>query len=257
MNSIKSFTQGVFEILLPGSFLLLNLGIFLIIAADIDFTNLISGSEKWGIAEAIPMLGASYILGMVLRMLRTEIPDRISAWCLGHLPPRLPARSALKERFFYVKWMRQRYIPCLPEPARHFFEDVWEKHYQDPIGGTGNPNTHFFNFMKTLLLAIHKETSDQIMASEAISRFVASSFWALVLCTSLIALDGGVLFEQGKRGSVVFNFCVLLFFIYLAALYGIIRHFRYLRCKEVAFVFDASFAHRIEIEKRIKSQDST
>ena len=252
MSELKSFTQGFFEILLPGSFLLLNVAAFLCVAVGVSpVSHMMPGTEKWGIVEAVPALGASYILGMVLRMLRTEIPDRVSAWCLGHIPPRLQEADLLKESFFYVKWMRERHVPCLPSAAKDFFEGIWAKHYQQPIPGVRNPNTDFFNFMKTLFLAIDKNTSEQLMASEAISRFVASSFWALAICTGLLAVDGGVLYFRGLSLGV--HFCVWLFIIYLTVLYGIVRHFRYLRCKEVALVFEVSFAYRNEIEKRLKA----
>ncbi len=247
MSEFKSFTQGLFEILLPGSFLLLNVVAFLCIAAGVSpDSQMMLGADKWGIVEAIPVLGASYILGMVLRMLRTEIPDRISAWWIRCVPPRMPDKEDyLKECFFYPKWMGERYVPSLPPAAMEFFNELWSKHCQEPGPGSRNPNTQFFNFIKTLLLAINKETYGQLMASEAVSRFVASSFWALVICTGLLLVDGCLLLARGF--DTAFYFCVLLFLLYSAVLYGIVRNFRFLRCKEVAFVFDASFAHREEI----------
>src|ERR1700691_2419427 len=87
-----------------------------------------------------------------------------------------------------------------------------------------------------------------MMASEAVNRFVASSFWALLICTGLLLVDSFLLFVAGT-GPLFW--CAMLFLLYVAVLYGIIRHFRFLRCKEVALVFDASFAHREEILKRL------
>jgi hypothetical protein len=257
MSEFKSFTQGLFEILLPGSFLLVNVVAFLCIATGVSpLAQMMPSAEKWGIVEAIPVLGASYILGMVLRMLRTEIPDRISAWCLRHIPPRMPDKhDYLKERFFYPKWMSERYIPSLPPAAREFFDELWGKHYQEPDLGSPNPNTHFFNFIKTLLLAVNKETYAQLVASEAVNRFVASSFWALLICTGLLLVDGCLLLVEGA--GPVFWFCIMMSVIYLAVLYGIIRHFRFIRCKEVTFLFCASFAHREEIMKLLKTKHST
>jgi hypothetical protein len=162
----------------------------------------------------------------------------------------------LKERFFYPQWMGERYVPSLPAAAAEFFDELWSKHYQEPDPDnptTQNPNTHFFNFIKTLLLAINKETYGQLMASEAVNRFVASSFWALLICTGLLLVDSCLLLVEGVGPMF---WCIMLFLLYVAVLYGIIRHFRFLRCKEVALVFDASFAHREEIMKRLETKPS-
>jgi hypothetical protein len=370
MSEFKNFTQGLFEILLPGSFLLLNIVAFLCIATGFPPSmQMMPGSDKWAIVATVPILGASYILGMVLRMFRTENPDRVSAWCIRHWPLRfmyfligditdlpslakklsersnqdevtaylvtqlspatlillreyqpsasspVPLQLALlndfnkviktqklheknlftgvglreetnklfakkpqklracqrlnrllleetyaqelsrdhdryyKEHFFYPKWLEERYVPSLPPAAKEFFDQLWGKHYyQEPGPGSRNPNTHFFNFIKTLLLKVDKDTYAQLAASEAVCRFVASSFWALLFSVGMLCVD---CFIGGKQSVC---FCIMLLFVYLVVLLGICFQFRFLRCKEVSFVFDASFAYREEIMHLLKNR---
>jgi hypothetical protein len=105
--------------------------------------------------------------------------------------------------------------------------------------------TGTLNFIKTLLLTIDKDTYERLMASEAIGRFVSSSFWALLICSSLLLVDIGMLFAF--KGGEGFRLCMVLCVVYLILLYGIVRHFRFMRCKEVEMVFNASFADKEEI----------
>jgi hypothetical protein len=121
-------------------------------------------------------------------------------------------------------------------------------------GTMPNPNTHFVNFIKTLFLAINKETYGQLMANEALSRFVASSFLALLICSGLLFVDCCLLLVQGVGPA--FCFCAVLFFLYLTVFYGVVRYFHYLRCKEATFVFSATFAHKEEIMKRLETKQS-
>jgi hypothetical protein len=255
VSEFKNFTQGLFEILLPGSFLFVNLIVFVCVTGGAGSLDQLRGvAEKWGLVEAIPILGVSYILGMILRMFRTEIPDLVSAWCLGHIPPRLKEPNYLKDRFFYKEWMTERYMPSLKLPAAtKFFKEEWAYRYQDPGLGLRNPNTQFINFMKTMLLTIDKDISAQLSATEAVSRFVASSFWALLICAGLLTIDSCLLLAQGRGDEARVSLVLLL--VYVAVLYGVVRHFRYLRCKEVCMVFDASFAHRNDLRKLLKSDN--
>ena len=61
MSDLKSFTHGVFEILLPGSFLLVNIAVFLCIAAGIS-----PAIQLWPSADFPFFLTARFALALAI-----------------------------------------------------------------------------------------------------------------------------------------------------------------------------------------------
>jgi hypothetical protein len=249
MSELKSFTHGLFEILLPGSFLLVNIIAFLCIAAGVTVpAQMLPGAEHWGFVEAVPMLGAAYILGMVLRMCRTEIPDRVSALFIAHIWPRIGADDVfVKDVFFYGNWMKERYLPRLPEAATTFFVQFWQPHYLPPERGRSNMNSQFFNFVKTMIQKLDPGMAEQLRNAEAVNRFIGGSFWALAASAVLMAAATVCLYFQRSAVPWAPRLALGTTLAYTLLLGGIARHFRYLRSKEACWVFEASFALRDQL----------
>jgi hypothetical protein len=218
-------------------------------------------------------------LGMVLRMCRTEIPDRVSAWFIAAIRPRIGKDEVfVTDVFFYGNWMEEKYIPQLPKEARRFFHEFWKQRYKFPLKKEinisssfrkwlseqrgkvraalwipapreTNMNSQFFNFVKTLIQSINKDTAEQLRIAEAVNRFVGCSFWALLISTILMSVSTIWLHNQSmEQWKLAFGVTVT----YAFAIGGIVRHFRYLRNKEACMVFEASFAHRDAIKRLMK-----
>lgn len=249
MSELKSFTHGLFEILLPGSFLLVNIIVFLSIAAGVSVpAQMLPSAERWGFVEAVPVLGAAYILGMVLRMCRTEIPDRFSAWFIARIWPRIgPDDVFVKDVFFYGNWMKERYLPRLPETAGTFFKEFWEPRYKAPALGHSNMNSQFFNFVKTMIQKLDAAMAEQLRNAEAVNRFIGGSFWALAASAVLMAAAAVWLYLQTSVDRWAPVLALGTTVVYTVLLGGIARHFRYLRSKEACSVFEASFALRDQL----------
>jgi hypothetical protein len=117
-----------------------------------------------------------------------------------------------------------------------------------------NMNSQFFNFVKTLIQAVNKDTAEQLRTAEAVNRFVGCSFWALLISTVLMSASTIWLHHHSMmQWKLAFGVAIT----YTFAIGGIVRHFRYLRNKEACMVFEASFAHRDAIKRLVETGKQT
>ncbi len=249
MNFPTSTARGFFEILMPGIFLLLNVLVTLYLLAILT----IPGSKEVlnSIVKTIsnPALGIilfiilGYPLGVVLRLLRNEKIDKRSAKYIKFLKPQCRGKHFLEDSFFYNNWMYEKSIKLLPEGVSNFYEKYW----LDKDRADGATNTIFFNFCKTIIAKYDPQSGSEIFAAEALSRFLAGSYYALQISFFLMLINAFFLYK-------IVSFSASFIAIFIVTGYGFLLHvilsqFRFLRCKEVDTVFHACFANREHFEK--------
>jgi hypothetical protein len=229
MNEVPSIggARGIFEIFVPGAFLFLNI-------AGVVYLWPVTGAETRlamvAIAsEAVPSLAIlvcfGYLIGVLLRLLKTRAPDRWSGY-LGWVITKLKRKDgrAFLEEFPYFRHIEKVATNRLPDEAREFYRQFWGKRAE---GG----NREFFNYCKTIINAIDERSAAEAYAAEALTRYVASMFYALLISVVLVAALVAKVSEP-RLITVAAG--------YFIALFVILRHLRFLRVKEVETVFGAT-----------------
>ena len=223
---------GVLEILLPGLFLFLNLSLCVYWWTDKTGKELIeyfAGHTGQDIIVAVPV---GYCFGIALRLLRTRKADRWSGRVLRRFDPGFALKG---DEFPYAELIKKRTIAYLHPDVKKFYDTVWTpgKHIQ--------PNHVSFDFFKTVLTSIDPKSAANFLTAEALVRYVANTFYALLLSLMLLAL---VLAEQLLFTRHFPPILIALMAAYLVAIFLILRNFRYLRLYEVEKVFNLAFHHR-------------
>ncbi len=240
MEPIKSSTRGLFEILMPGVFLLLNLlltfFLLLKIVADAKTQNEILGFLSNPAYAVSLLLSFGYLIGVAARLLRTRELDHRSARLIALLCPSQRETPYLRGTFFYREWMIEKCRTRLPAAVARFYSDYWA----DKDVGEATANTTFFNFCKAIVNKVDPRSAQEVHAAEAMIRFVTGSYYAL-FWSMLLALIDVVL-------CLILSWPLVFLPLGLAAVYAlllvaILTEFRYLRLKEVETVFTACYAN--------------
>jgi hypothetical protein len=229
MNEVPSVggTRGIFEIFVPGAFLLLNITwvayVWPTTAGDIrQFITTIASQAVPGLAVLVCF---GYLLGIVLRLLKTRVPDRWSGY-FGWLLTEIMGQNGKPylEEFPYFTHIEKVAKHKLPEDAHHFYCQFWGKR-------AAGDNREFFNYCKTIINAVDQRSAAEVYVAEALTRYVASMFYAL-LASFILALAAAA--ATSSRAWLV------LACAYFVAIIVILRHLRFLRVKEVETVFAAT-----------------
>lgn len=255
-------TRGIFEIFVPGVFLLLNitLAIYLFPLTD-DATK-----AQMIAFTASPVLSLSiivvfgYLIGVLLRLSRAESPDRWSSRYLRSklwLQPRVKTWIRLKrfdsksrkandrlilythEEFPYIRWIGVVCQQAMPADAHAFYRKFWAKRKGK------KHNRQFFNFCKVIINSTDDKSAKEIYAAEALSRYIAGMFYALVIAFLILAVTEFSRYMFGLERKTILD---LILVSYLFAIRSILRHYRILRIKEVEIVFVASFRNKSAFE---------
>ncbi|MCP4134552.1 MAG: hypothetical protein GY754_26495 [bacterium] len=273
-------TRGLFEIFIPGLFLLINLAgmvyLFLFIHSDIPAVNEI----KTGFDSLVNQAGIlilliicfGYLMGMILRLFMAERPDRLSAWYHrtfnkkesiksdGPSEPRFIEK--FKEKFPYIGTMgediRSNFKNAVDkdqfDSIYDFYRKVWEPRKIEDRG-----NRRFVNFCK-IIINDDKASVVEINAAEATNRYLSGMFYSLVLSFFSILLLDIILFAEGLffgRETAGYGILLaILLLVYSAAVWGIISRFRFIRIKEALLVFDATYKNRhLFLQKKDPAED--
>lgn len=241
--------RGVFEIFIPGLFLLLNIvGIGMVTPGfaprEIEQIESLIDNPTVVIAATICF---SYLLGVILRSLLVDAIDKAAGVLLSRsVSRRHPVDQQLiehyEEAFPYLSWLKKEIKECLPETADSFYQRHWE-----PRPGRRHAKG-FFHCWKMYIMSLDVQAAKEVSAAEALCRYMAETFYALLIISVLIILSiitKLLLDPSGITLHLVFLGC------YLLALGIILRIFRFMRRKEVLTVFIACLINRQEIEKRL------
>ena len=248
-------TKGIFEIFVPGVFLLLNIiGIFFVSPLADQNTKdsmmaLISNSAL-GVIIAICF---GYLIGILLRLLKVDTPDNLSALWLRLFSGRARKQKGQStlfatEAFPYIGWVEEACQQYLPPEALQFYKKIWAKRKQ------AGENKQFINFCKTIISANDERAANEIYAAEALSRYIAGMFYALFFAS--ILLLAVIIFSTNSTGQLLM---VAILLAYVLAIIVIIQNFRRIRIKEVEAIFAASYKNRslFENKQNIKKRKSS
>jgi len=238
--------RGIFEIFIPGVFLLLNVGavVYLFPYNDDETKRLIVAAASNPILVLVIGIVFGYLIGVILRLFRTDLPDKLSARWLRQfnrhgLEGNERFRLYTTEDFPYIGWIGETCKQYLPPEVQAFYDKVWAGRKQ--VGH----NKQFFNFCKIMISSTNERAANEIYAAESLTRYISGMFYALVLAFVLILAT--VLMRYLVLGQAVTGL-VMLLLAYLLAIGEILRHFRVIRVKEAETVFTASFINRAVFE---------
>ena len=237
--------RGIFEILVPGVFLLVNLGIVVHLLPFVDDET----RELIATCVSNPMVGIvigvafGYLLGVILRLFRPSVPDRLSAAWLRRFDRRAQkgdGRVALwaSEDFPYLGLMERVQGRFLQAETLDFYNKTWAR---TEHGG------EFFNFCKTLISCEDKKAGSEIYAAEALVRYLSGMFYALSLAFLLILAT--IVLRYVIFGQAIVGLIIVLC-VYLSAIGAVMARFRFVRIREMETVFAASFKNRRLFEEK-------
>lgn len=255
--------RGIFEILIPGVFFLLNIGAFVFSLPFLndfldDHTRKMIGSLlESDVLDAVVLICFGYLTGILLRLLRMDKLDRLSAWWLRvfdkkvrDIDPKTKKRtyrSSVTEGFPYIDWIGQVASGYLPPEASRFYQKMWEGRKRE-----SNQNKQFFNFCKIVISSHDEKSANEIYAAESLTRYIAGMFYALFFASILIM---GTI---AARYLVLHEWVIGLFVLlvaYLFAMIIIIQRFRKMRIREVEVIFATSYKNRELFEEKKPRKD--
>jgi ABC-type multidrug transport system fused ATPase/permease subunit len=243
--------RGIFEIFVPGVFLLLNLTgiVYLLPFTDTNTKNLILVCFSNPILSLIIIICFGYLIGVILRLFRTEKADRLSAkWNQKFNSYARQEDGTLKlwayEEFPYIGWIGEVCKLYLPPNALDFYNKTWTCRRLE------GQNRQFFNFCKTMINSVDERATNEIYSAEALSRYISGIFYSLVISSALLFLTTILHFIISGKIMILL---LLILFAYFLAIVVLLRYFRFIRIKEVEIVFAATFENRSIFEKETKT----
>lgn len=182
-------TKGIFEIFIPGTFLIVNMmGSFILFFHSHIDTNLNDQSflVKFlmnPVFCTIILICFGYLAGIVLRLLRPEMPERWSKFYHSKIHKKYANNDItfFDSEFPYLEWFDYLFKNRnYPEEYKSTFERIW-------CSGIGIPHKkHFFNFYKLLVCFHDKDVAEEIFSAEAVSRYNVGMFYALLISIVLL-----------------------------------------------------------------------
>ena len=187
-----------------------------------------------------------YFIGVLLRMLRTEFPDKCSAAWLRRFHSHARKKNGdfvlwAVEEFPYIGWIEEVCRGFLPPEALEFYKKTWASRRRE------GQNRQFFNFCKIMVNSIDERSATEFNAAEALSRHIAAMFFALCLASLLILITTILHYVYFY---VVLTELVAILITYLFAVIVILSYLRFLRIKEVEIVFAACFKNKSIFEEK-------
>lgn len=245
MNKLPNIggTRGIFEIFIPGLFLLLNIVAFFAIIFHNTFKidiNLSGLTDKTLIAVLL-IIGFGYLLGVILRLFRAERADKASMWLIRILHGALFKKDDMSKKFAfedfpYIQWLNFTFKERLSKEIYTFFKDYWLDYN----------NKTYFNFIKTIISVEDEKTSSEIYAQESLSRYISSMFYALlfsIIFIIILLLYIDINSINNFDISILWSFLILYIFLTI----GILSNYRFIRIKEVHIVIALSYKHKYSI----------
>jgi hypothetical protein len=237
--------RGIFEIFVPGIFLLLNLGLvaYLLPFSDDETRRLIASGASNPVLSLIIAVSFGYLIGIVLRLFRPEVPDRLSAGWVGRFAREereSETRLWATEEFPYIGWIGEICRLYLPPETVRFYDKIWRRRRLE------GQNKQFFNFVKVMISSSDERAAAEVYAAEALSRYISGMFYALS-CAFLLVL--ATILSNSFISGEVLEGLILILVVYLLAIVGILARFRFIRIKEAETVFAASFKNKAIFER--------
>lgn len=240
--------RGIFEIFIPGTFFLINIVLFVYFFPYTEnATKVILDAcmANAGLVVVI-IICFGYLIGILLRLFRTDLLDKISRILLKliyhrRFKKKVDFKLWLTDEFPYIDWIGEVCKRYLSDDVLKFYKAVWSNTREKVH------TKQFFNFCKTMITANDDKAANEVYAAESLTRYISGMFFALAL--SLILLCSTFVLHW-----VIYSECMVLLAVvllcYLIALFEIVRRFRFIRIKEVETVFTASYNLRKKFTSR-------
>jgi hypothetical protein len=240
--------RGIFEIFVPGAFLLINLTIVLyLLSKSVNSLNILHKYLSYIVDQPgliiIILVCFGYLIGMILRLFMTDIPDKLSAWYHRFFHRKKTRRqdgslrSWSTEKFPYIECIGELILRDLCDKSSPIFE-FYSKEWLPRKREKGNKR--FFNFCKTMLLRQGNEmTVMELNTAESINRYISGMFYSLSLSFVLILC---ALPFQSNFVFKIISLCILI--SYFVGIWNIISRYRFIRLKEVQTLFDACYKNK-------------
>ncbi len=233
-------SRGIFEIFVPGTFLLLNLSIivYMFPFTDNETRRLIAAGASSPASALIIAISFGYLMGVLLRLFPIDFPDKLSAnWLRLFTRPEHPKETRLwaTEAFPYIGWIGESSDLFLFPGAKNFYDKTWGN--RKLLG----QNKQFFNFIKVVISSIDEKAANEIYAAEALSRYISGMFYALSFSFLLMLIT--ILISWAVNGQILGGL-IFIAVAYLFAMIAILARLRFIRIKEVEAVFAASFKNK-------------
>jgi hypothetical protein len=230
--------RGIFEIFVPGVFLLLNVvaAIYMFPLVSYETRSIMVEIGSNPVIGLIVLVSFGYLMGVILRLFRAEAADRMSAWFLRIVDRRAWGGETENNRYAYEKFP---YSECLEtvcnrwmhDNAISFYNDVWK----------GKASKSLFNFCKIIITISDERSASEIYSAESLSRYISGMLYALAASTILLLGVWITDLVVTDSSNVALIFVIIL---YLFGIFAILRNFRFIRLKEVETIFAVSFKNR-------------
>jgi hypothetical protein len=238
--------RGVFEIFIPGLFLLLNLWATLYLLPFTDeitkrYLQMLISRPSLGAVVIIPF---GYLTGVILRLFRTDLPDRHSG-----LFQRLFRGRSLKneqalwvhETFPYPGWLAYLVEHRFPKEAKAFFSQLCSVSPESHETDDPRKRKQFINFCKVVVSSADLAAAIEIYSAESLCRYISGMYYAL--CFSLLMLIT-VAVSRLYISLPVGLGIISLVVSYVIGIVAILANFRFIRIKEVETIFAAIYKNR-------------
>jgi hypothetical protein len=240
--------RGVFEIFVPGIFLLVNFtAVLYLFIIDLKSPEFILKRIKYILDQPgfviVILISFGFLLGMILRLFMTDIPDKLSAFYHRIMNKKWSKKNDGNyklwsiEKFPYIESIGEHILRDLCDsssPIYEFYKQVWEPRKRK------NGNKRFFNFCKIVLYRQGNELIiSELHAAESINRYISGMFYSLLISSLLLILN--ISFQSKFELKMLL---LILLFFYLIGLWNIISRFRFIRIKEATILFDACYSRK-------------
>jgi hypothetical protein len=261
--------RGVFEIFVPGLFLLIHLVLFVYCLQPGDtIENFLKNLSGNATVASILGLPVAYMLGLALRLARTNPADTVARklfrtvrgargmWNDGaewwETEGEHGASDWIQtERFPYPVLMMARTAVSLPE-AREFYKDTWAQSVvvRDRPGKKPLPPIRMdlfrFNVFKTAVGSVDERAGREMQGAELMVRHSASMIYALFWST-LVNIVGGFGHIASLAGLT--PLLVGIGVIESVLVFRALPNLRFLRIAEVELVFTFSFLNQARLRE--------
>ena len=268
--------RGVFEIFVPGVFLLVNIvgAVYLCPWVSAEIIRVLNGLVTNSTAAIVISVCFGYLCGVVLRLQRADLADDASAWWIRHFNPRakrpkgasaaLPSappgdpnppgaqeyRSWATDEVPFIRWIGEMCKIYLPSDTKRYYSEEWGCRLCD-----GRKNKQFLNLCK-VAISKDRNLAAEVYAAEALTRYVVCMFYALFVASILAAGTAVLNLAHAFAAKAPFTTAIgagITCFTYVLATWLIVKNLRFVRIKEVETLFYACYVKNLRTSN-VRSQ---
>jgi hypothetical protein len=260
MNEVPTIggARGVFEIFVPGVFLLVNIvgAIYLFPWMSREIIGGLNRLAANAAATIVITVCFGYLCGVVLRLQRADLADSVSAWWIRRFnarakrpkgPSEDPYWSWAKDDIPFIRWIGEMCDIYLPSEVKQYYLKEWEKRL--PNAKITSKNKQFLNLCK-VAISKDRNLAAEVYTAEALTRYVACMFYALLVASVLAAGTAVLNLAYAFAAKASFAAAIgagVACSAYLLAACLIIKNLRFVRIKEVETLFYACYVKNLRM----------